>query len=83
MTTRDDRYPLPHITDFAAKLDGMQVFSVIDMVRGFHQISMAEEDIPKTALIKPFGLYEFTLMSYGFQNAARSFQRLMDQVLGD
>ena len=47
VATKDDRYPLPHIHDFNARLAGSTIFSVVDLVRGFHQIPVAEEDIPK------------------------------------
>ena len=76
--TTDDRYPLPHIQDFNGHLSGTTVFSVVDLVKGFHQIPMAEEDIPKTAIITPFGLFEFLRMPFGLKNAAQAFQRLMD-----
>ena len=79
--TEDDRYPLPHIQDFNANLVGRTVFSVIDLVRGFHQIPMAEQDIAKTALITPFGLFEFVRMPFGLKNAAQAFQRMMDGIL--
>ena len=44
---------------------------------------MAAEDVPKTAIITPFGLFEFLRMPFGLKNAAQAFQRLMDGILRD
>nr|CAH8874048.1 unnamed protein product [Trichobilharzia regenti] len=41
---------------------------------------MATEDIPKTAIITPFGLFEFLRMPFGLRNAAQTFQRFIDEV---
>ena len=78
--TEPDRYPVPHVQDFSANLNNMRVFSKIDLVRGYHQIPVAEEDIQKTAIITSFGLFEFLRMPFDLCNAAQVFQRLMDRV---
>ena len=44
LATADDRYPLPHIHSFSTATAGATVFSVVDLVRGYHQIPMAEEE---------------------------------------
>ncbi|BHF83927.1 hypothetical protein SprV_0902707600 [Sparganum proliferum] len=66
--TIPDRYPVPHLQDFAGALFGKA-------------IPVAPEDIPKTAVTTPFGLFEFIRMPFGLRNAAQTFQRFIDHVL--
>lgn len=81
--TVPDKYPVPRLHDFTAYLDGCKVFSSVDLIRGFHQIPMADEDVEKTAVITPFGLYEYLRMPFGLRNAPQTFQRFMNQVVRD
>ena len=74
----NDAYPLLHIHDFAAGLSGKTIFSKIDLVKGYHHVRA--EDVPKTAIATPFGLFEFVRMPFRLKTAAQTFQRLMDNV---
>ncbi len=76
-----DVYPLPNMLDFADRLFGCRVFSKIDLRKGYWQISVSLEDRQKTAIITPFGLFEFLHMPFGLRNTGSSFQRMMVQVL--
>ena len=81
--TKDDKYPVRTLADFNANLHGKTVFSKIDLVKGYHQIPVAPEDVCKTAVITPFGLFLFPHTPFGLKNAGQDFQRLMDSILGD
>ena len=81
--TPDDRYPVRTLQDFTAQLHSKKWFSKIDLLKGYHQIPVADEDVQKTAVITPFGLFIFPRTPFGLKNAGQDFQRLMDSIFGE
>jgi cytoskeleton-associated protein 5 len=78
LTTTPDKYPLPNMPDLSNGSDGCTVFSKIDLVKGYHKIPVASEDILKTAIITLFSLFEYLFTPLGLSNAAQTFQKMMD-----
>ena len=81
--TNPDRYPLPNITDFKSRIAGSTIFSRLALQKGYYQIPMASEDIPKTGIVTPFGMFEFLRLPFGLRNAGNTFLRMMDQIQGN
>jgi hypothetical protein len=75
-----NKYPLPRIDDLFDQLYSACVFSKIDLRSGYHQLKIQECDIPKTAFVSRYGLYEYTMMSFRLTNAPTLFMYLMSKV---
>lgn len=79
--TVPDRYPLPNLQTFHYRLAGSQIFTKLDIVKAYHFIPMAAQDIEKTAICTPFGSFEYLRMPFGLRNSSGTFQRFIDAQL--
>ncbi|GKB80475.1 putative reverse transcriptase domain-containing protein [Tanacetum coccineum] len=78
--TVKNRYSLPRIDDLFDQLQGSSVYSKIDLMSGYHQLRVREEDILKTIFRTRYGHYEFEVMPFGLTNTLAVFMDLMNRV---
>ena len=81
--TVKNKYPLSRIDDLFDQLKGVKIFLKIDLRSGYHQVRIKDEDINKTTFRTRYDHYEFTVVSFGLENAPTVFMCLMNGVFRD
>ena len=82
--TKKDSYLLPKCPDTIESLVGAHYFSTMDLKSGFWQVKVSEESRQYTAFtVGSMGVYKFLRMPYGLCNAPVTFQRLIQNYLGE
>src|SRR5260221_838286 len=81
--TEKDHYPLPLILDLLMSPAPARIYSKIDLKHAYHLVCIAKGDKPKTAFHTCYGSYEWQVMPFGLSNTLASFQRFINEVLGD
>jgi hypothetical protein len=78
--TIKSKCPFPRIDDLFDQLKGAYVFLKIDLRSGYQQLKIRASDIPKTAFVTRYSLYEYTVMSFRLTNAPTNFMYLKNKV---
>ena len=79
--TKPDRFPMPNLSDAVFSLHGMQYFTSLDLVKGYHQMPIDEASREYTAFSTTRGHYHFKSLSFGLRNAPAAFQREVQALL--
>ena len=79
-----DNYSLPKVEHMLEQLLGAEWFCTLDLKSGYWQVELTEESKPYTAFTcGPLGFFECEKMPFGAFYAPATFQRLMENCLGD
>ena len=81
--TVKNHYPIPRIANLIESLSKASIFTKIDLRWGYNNVRIREGNEWKTAFITRQGLFETTIMYFGFSNAPVIFQSIMNDILGD
>ena len=85
--TKQDKYEMPTAESIFDSLRNKEtgrisnVFSTLDLFKGYHQIEIDEESREKTAFWADRQLWQYVCMPFGLKNAGACFQRCMDYTL--
>ena len=81
--TRKNRYPLPLVNDLIDRVQGCNIFTVIDLKSAYSHLRIREGDEWKTAFRTHLGLFEHLIVPYGLTNAPAAWQSFIQDVLRD
>jgi hypothetical protein len=67
-------FPLPRIDQIVDSTAGCELLCFLDAYSEYHQIKMKESDQLATSFIRPFRMFCYVTMPFGFRNAGATYQ---------
>ena len=80
--TEHDSYSLPLIDSILQKQQKKQIFTVLDLKHGYHQMPLHPDSRPCTGMLTPLGPMQWKVVPIGAKNGNAAFQRMMEDLLG-
>ena len=80
--TDHDSYSLPLIDTILQKQQKKRIFTVLDLIHGYHQMPLHPDSRPCTAMLTPLGPMQWKVVPMGAKNGNAAFQRMMEDLLG-
>lgn len=81
--TVKNKYSLPLLTSAFELLQGVTIFSKLDLRNAYNLVRIREGDEWKTAFNTHLGHFEYLVMPFGLTNVPAVFQALVNDVLRD
>ena len=81
--TKTDSHPIPRIDDCIDKIGKAKFITKCDLLKGYWCVPLTERTKEVSAFVTPDGLYNYRVMPFGMKNSQATFQRMMNQCLGD
>lgn len=72
---------MPRIEDLLENIGAAKYITTLDLCRGYRQVPLEESRRSYTTFQTPFGLFQFTVMSFALHGGSATFQRLLDRVV--
>lgn len=76
-----ERFPMPVVEEYLARIGRGKIWSKLDIREAFHQVELAPDSRDFTTFITNRGLFRFKRMPFGLVTAPEIYQRVMEELL--
>ena len=73
---------MPNITDLTNSIESARVFTKLDLLKEYFQVSVHSADVHKTVMVTPFGSYVLHYSTFGLKYSGATLHRMKDSIFG-
>ena len=79
--TEDQYFPIPRVDEVLDSLSGAEVWSVVDMTSGYHQVELTGKTSEMCAFSTRKGHFQYTKLPMGLRGSGMTFQKMVTLLL--